>query len=129
MSENRQNQPRTNELLHFLVISFWDYKLNLQKVSDKPESLLFKRIKPDKNNPWKIIVWEIPSTKEEKNVSTSRRKISYWQVSINWKYIQFKTLGSHKFSDIEVIKHNVSKRKHKLQKHLMMQYETGALKK
>ena len=75
MSENRQNQPSTNEqrvLLHFLVISFWDYKLNLQKVSDKPESLLFKRIKPDK-----------PSTKEEKNVSTSRRKISYWQVSIN----------------------------------------------
>ena len=54
MSENRQNQPRTNEervLLHFLVISFWDYKLNLQKVSDKLESLLFKRIKPDKNNP------------------------------------------------------------------------------
>ena len=77
MSENRQNQPRTNEervLLHFLVICFWDYKLNLQKVSDKLESLLFKRIKPDKNNPLKIIVWEIPSTKEEKKCEHFKTK-------------------------------------------------------
>ena len=72
--EKRQNQPRTNEqrvLLQFLVISFWDYKLQFQI---NLGHLCFKRNKTVQNNPWKIMLWHIPSTNQEKSVTFSRPK-------------------------------------------------------
>ena len=73
--EKRQNEPRTNEervQLIFWGIYFWGYKL----VSGRPELLLFKRNKTVENNPLKLIVWDIPSTKQEKHETFSRPKCS-----------------------------------------------------
>ena len=72
--EKRQNQPRTNEqrvLLQFLMISFWDYKLQFQI---NLGHLCLKRNKTVQNNPSKIMLWHIPSTNQEKSVAFSRPK-------------------------------------------------------
>ena len=72
--EKRQNQPRTNEqrvLLQFLLISFWDYKLQFQI---NLGHLCLKRNKTVQNNPSKIMLWHIPSTNQEKSVAFSRPK-------------------------------------------------------
>ena len=38
-----------------------------------------------KNDPWKLIGWDIPSIKKKKMWCFQDKKIPYWQISVNWQ--------------------------------------------